>query len=195
MEDAFEPIAQTAARMFLSQGYAAVSLREVAEESGIQAASLYYHCPGGKSELYTRAVERFLEGYQRELTAAAGHASFPWALLRMTDWMVANPPVDLQRIVRVDLPRLDRRHGENLLERLHTAVLEPLAAAFRRAKDDGRLRQGVDPDLAAACVLALVDGLGHSHLPADRAATEGELDRACKDVRSGVSLLLEGATR
>jgi AcrR family transcriptional regulator len=193
MEDAFEPIAQTAAQMFLSQGYAAVSLRAVAEESGIQAASLYYHCPGGKSELYMRALERFLESYRRELAVAPGRATFPRALLRMTDWMVTHPPVDLQRIVRVDLPRLERRHSEKLLERLHTAVLEPLSALFKRAKEDGRLTQGVDPDLAAACVLALVDGLGHSHLPSDRAATKDELGRACKDVRTGVSLLLEGA--
>lgn len=193
MEDAFEPIAQTAARMFLSQGYAAVSLRAVAEASGIQAASLYYHCPGGKSELYMRALERFLEGYRRDLTATAGRAALPRALLRMTDWMVAHPPVDLQRIVRVDLPRLDRRHSEKLLERLHAAVLEPLSAVFERAKEDGRLTEGVDPDVAAACVLALVDGLGHSHLPWDRAPTQGELDHACKDVRSAVSLLLEGA--
>jgi AcrR family transcriptional regulator len=193
MDDAFEPIAQAAARMFLSQGYAAVSLRAVAEEAGIQAASLYYHCPGGKGELYMRALERFLGGYRRELAAAAGRAAFPRALLRTTDWMVTHPPVDLQRIVRVDLPRLDRRDSERLLECLHTAVLEPLSALFKGAKEDGHLAERVDPDLAAACVLALVDGLGHSHLPSDRAATKGELDQACNDVRAAVSLLLEGA--
>jgi AcrR family transcriptional regulator len=179
--------------MFLSQGYAAVSLRAVAEESGIRAASLYYHCPGGKAELYARAVERFFEGYRRELTAAAGRAGFPGALLQMTDWMVAHPPVDLQRIVRVDLPHLDRRDGEKLLERLHAAVLEPLSAAFQHAKGDGRLKERVDPEVAAACVVALVDGLGHAHLPSVRAATQHELSQACEAVRSGVTLLLDGA--
>ena len=84
-DDPFTQVATVAARQFLSRGFAAVSLRAIADELGIQPASLYYHCPGGKAELYARSLAHFLTGYRTELAAATGRARYPEALQRLVD--------------------------------------------------------------------------------------------------------------
>ncbi len=188
----FTRIALTAAPIFLSQGYAAVSVRKLAESMGIKAASLYHHCPGGKAELYVRSLGVFLEEYRAGLRSAAGRAGFPNALLRMADWMVVHPPVDLPRVLRVDLPHLDRGDASALVEQLHDAVLAPIAAALELAKGSGAVPQELDVGLAAASVVSLVDGLGFSHLPSDREPTTSEVSAAQRTVRAGLKLLVTG---
>lgn len=188
----FTRIALTAAPIFLAQGYAAVSVRALAERMGIKAASLYHHCPGGKTELYARSLVVFLAEYRSGLASAAGRAAFPNALLRMADWMVVNPPVDLPRVLRVDLPHLGENDGNDLVERLHESVLAPIAAALEDAKGSGAVAQELDVGLAAASVVSLVDGLGFSHLPSDREPTSDEVSAAQRTVRAGLWLLLSG---
>ena len=184
----FERIARTAAELFLAKGYAGVSLREVAAALGIRAASLYHHCPAGKAELYRRSLEVFLADYREGLAGSRGRARFPERLLRMTDWMLEHPPVDLQHIVRVDLPHLDEAAGLALNARLHDAVLGPYAETFEEAKRTGAVVPRLQAGLAAACVVSLVHGLGFAHVG------DGEERRAAKrTVRAGVRLLLDGA--
>jgi AcrR family transcriptional regulator len=194
-DESFTRVAMTAGRLFLARGYAAVSLRAIAEALGIRAASLYFHCPAGKAELYARSLEVFLGAYRGELALARGRARFPGAVYRMADWMLARPPVDLQRIVRVDLPQLDEARGRAVLEVLHDAVLGPFVEVFEAATAASALRRGVDAHIAAASVIALVDGLGWSHLPPGREATEEELAAAKRTVRAGLRLVVDGARR
>lgn len=184
---AFERIARTAARLFLEKGYAGVSLRAVAAELGIRAASLYHHCPAGKAELYERSLLVFLADYREALAAARGRARFPERLLRMTDWMVEHPPVDLQHIVRVDLPHLDPERAGELSARLHDAVLGPFVETLEEASGAGTLRSRVQTELAAACVVSLVQGLGFAHVGSD-----DERRAAIQMVRSGLRLFLDG---
>ena len=188
----FTRIALTAAPIFLAQGYAAVSVRALAERMGIKAASLYHHCPGGKTELYARSLRVFLAEYRSGLAAAAGRASFPNALLRMADWMVVHPPVDLARVLRVDLPHLDQNDANDLVEQLHDAVLAPIAAVLEGAKESGAVAKALDVGLAAASVVSLVDGLGFSHLPSDREPSSAEVSAAQRTVRAGLRLLIGG---
>ncbi len=189
----FDEIAVAAARLFLAHGFKGVSQRAIARELGIQAASLYHHCPGGKAELYVRSVGRFLDGYEERLLGSRGQAGFPESLLRMATFTLGENHVDLRRIVAEDLPNLpDDRHTE-LENRLHGALLRPFVQEFEAAKHSGRVRKRVDSSLAAACVLAVADNLGGLHLPNGAESSREELDEAKRLVRAGVSLLLNGA--
>jgi len=47
--------------------------------------------------------------------------------------------------------------------------------------------------MAASCVLAIADNIGGLHLPADEPPSEDALTLATQMVRSGISLLLDGA--
>lgn len=193
--ESFRRIASAVAPIFLAQGFAGVSLRGLASSLGIKAASLYHHCPGGKSELYVRSLEIYLSDYREGLAAAVGRASFPNALFRMADWMVEHPPVDIAQVMRLDVPHLEEESAAGLVAQLHDAVLQPFTAVLEAGKDSGAVRRGTDVNLAAAAVVSLVDGLGFSHLPPDRPATKGELVAAKDAVGRGLRLLLGGVSR
>lgn len=164
MEDAWQRVAARAAAMFLERGYAATSLRAIAGELGIRAASLYHYCPGGKPELYERSLTVLLERYRDGLEAARAGAEFPADVEGMVRYVAEHPLVDMQRIFQVDLPALgDEVATGRLLDRVHAAVHAPFAAAFSAAKAAGRVRDDVEPGVAAAAVVALASGLAALH--------------------------------
>jgi AcrR family transcriptional regulator len=51
-------ILEEASRLFIEQGYAATSIRQIAEAVGCTEAALYYHFKDGKRELLQAVVER-----------------------------------------------------------------------------------------------------------------------------------------
>ncbi len=58
----------------MEHGYAAITLRDLAERLDIRQASLYYHFPDGKEQLYVEMAERAFqthsEGMRRVMAAA-----------------------------------------------------------------------------------------------------------------------------
>ncbi len=185
----FDRIAAVAARQFVADGYAAVSLRSIAAELEIKPASLYYHCPRGKTELFARALSSYLDGYRTELTASAGRSRFPRAVFRMADWMLEHPPIDLQRIIRTDLAHLAPEDAELVTQALHDSVLGPFVEAFEDAGGHSDARGDIDPSIAASAVVALVSGLGFQHLPAGRPPIASELRAARSTVHRGLEML------
>jgi AcrR family transcriptional regulator len=179
----WEQIARTAARLFLEKGFASVSLREIAEPLGIKPASLYHHCAGGKAELYVRSVQESMRAYRSGLEHASEGFPFEKALARVAEEMVVKGGFDLSRIALVDLPAVREAGGDAdaALDSLHAGAHEPLRNLFLRGQAEGVVRSDVDPDLAAASVMAIVSGLGWHH--------EG----GAALVRSAVQLLLDGA--
>jgi len=52
-----DAIIEVASRLFLERGYAATSVRQIAEEVGVTEAALYYHFKAGKRELLEAVVQ------------------------------------------------------------------------------------------------------------------------------------------
>jgi len=190
--NSFDDLATIAARAFLQRGYAAVSLRALASEMGIQAASLYYHCPGGKAELFQRALRHHFERYGKKLAQIGARKTFPEDLYLMGAAMLQLGPVELRRIAQVDARHLKGEDAHALVQVIHDAVLSPFVEAIDRARTSSRVRANVDTELAASCVVALVDNLGFVHLPTEREASDAELKQARKLLRAGLSLLVHG---
>lgn len=51
-----ENLLDTAEQLFTSRGYTAVTLKDIAKALGIKQASLYYHFPLGKEDLYVEVM-------------------------------------------------------------------------------------------------------------------------------------------
>ena len=66
--NAREAILLSAKRMAQSHGYSGLNLRDIAQEVGIKAASIYYHFPG-KADLATAVAKRYWEDGAEALEA------------------------------------------------------------------------------------------------------------------------------
>jgi AcrR family transcriptional regulator len=71
-------ILEAAARLFRQRGYAAVSLRDIAEAVGMKTGSLYYHFPSKESlveEILTLGTQGAMEASQRAVAALGANAN------------------------------------------------------------------------------------------------------------------------
>jgi AcrR family transcriptional regulator len=70
-------ILEAAARLFRQRGYAAVSLRDIAEAVGMKTGSLYYHFPSKESlveEILTLGTQGAMEASRRAVAALGANA-------------------------------------------------------------------------------------------------------------------------
>jgi AcrR family transcriptional regulator len=118
--------------LFMEHGYAAVTLRDIANALGIRQASLYYHAPGGKEDLFVTVVERALERHQAGLEAAIADAGpeLRAQLNAAAAWLLSQPAMNFARMVQSDIAAVEGDARARLTERARTALLMPLQNAF-----------------------------------------------------------------
>jgi AcrR family transcriptional regulator len=152
-------VLNVAERLFSERGYTAVTLRDIAAELGMRQASLYHHAPGGKEQLYVDVTERGLARHQRELERAISAAGpdMHQQLSAVGDWLFSQPPINLARMTRSDLPALSPAHAERLSQALYQATLAVLERIFSEA--------GIDrphPTLLAGAFLSIVESIHYA---------------------------------
>ena len=137
-----ERVLQVAERLFSERGYHAVTLRDIATELGMKQASLYNHAPGGKEELYIAVVERSFARHGPNLEQAiAGAGPTLRAQLRAAArWLLAQPPINISRIISSDMPAISPAEAKRLLELLADALFIPLDKATQDAYLRGETR-------------------------------------------------------
>jgi AcrR family transcriptional regulator len=155
-----ERVQAVAERLFAERGYKAVTLRDIAQELGIRQASLYYHFPGGKEELYVtvtrHALERHREGIEQAIRS--GGDSLAGQLRAVAEWLLQHPPLDLVRMVQADMPAISAEHSKELLQLARDALLRPLENLFAEARARGETKRS-DDRLLAALFLSMADGI------------------------------------
>ncbi|HEY8601264.1 MAG TPA: TetR/AcrR family transcriptional regulator [Thermomicrobiales bacterium] len=154
-----ERVLLLAEALFSERGYDSVTLRDIAEAIGIRQASLYHHVPGGKEQLYVEVTERGLQRHQAGLEAALATATGIRAQLRAAArWLLSQPPMNLSRLVRSDLPAIAREHADRLLATSYTTLFAPIERALRDADRSAEIRLH-NPILLAATFISLIEGI------------------------------------
>lgn len=144
--------------LFSARGYAAVSIRELAAEAGVNSALINYHF-GGKEGLYTAVFEdqfgkiaaRFeqtlhsqtnpvdrLQGFIRALIAT--HQTNPY-IRRMMFSELSNPTPIFEKIVKVQIGRIYRLVTRTLQEGI----------------DQGQFRSDLNPTLATVTIAGMIN--------------------------------------
>lgn len=125
-------VLETAERLFSERGYTAVTLRDIAGSLGIKQASLYYHAPGGKEELFVLVTERGLERHQVGLEEAITQAGpqLRQQLRAAARWLLAQPALNFSRMMRSDMPAISPEQAERLRLKAYLALIAPLESAF-----------------------------------------------------------------
>jgi AcrR family transcriptional regulator len=147
-----------ALRLFARHGYAAVSMRRIAEEVGVQAGALYLYTPDKQSLLFD-----LMKGHMDELLAAwAAVPVRPGARDRLEDFVRFHIRFHLDRPEAVFLSYMELRN----LEPANFAEIEALRRAYE-TELEAILRDGVatgdfvvpDTKLATLAVIAMLTGV------------------------------------
>ncbi len=133
--EARERVLDAAERLFTERGYTSVTLRDIAAELSMRQASLYYHAPGGKEELFVTVTERGLARHRAGLeeAIAAAPADLRAQLRAAAGWLLSQPPMDWGRMMRSDMPAIGEAHAHRLTQAADAAVMQPLAHLFQTA--------------------------------------------------------------
>lgn len=162
--DSREQLLQLAEALFGERGYTSVTLRDIADAFEVRQAALYYHFPGGKEELFVEVIKRSFLRHRDGLNRAISQAEPGLAsqLNQMAEWLLAQPPLDLTRLARSDLPALSQDHAQVLHELGDVSLVEPIQQVLAQAYERGEIRL-VDAKLMATVFLSLIDTVHDMH--------------------------------
>jgi TetR/AcrR family transcriptional regulator, cholesterol catabolism regulator len=161
--DTREVLLRLAARLFATQGYSATTMRSIAEQANIEAASIYYHF-SSKEELVDVVMEhgadsifQHINGHfdalppnanaeDRFRAALVGQMS---ALLKFGDYALAHGRLLSQLPDAVRERQIKRRERH---QRVWTTVFDNL-------RNEGFLREDVDVSLCRIAVLGFINSV------------------------------------
>ncbi|CAM5324363.1 TetR/AcrR family transcriptional regulator [Leifsonia shinshuensis] len=166
-----QQIVDEAYRVFATRGYHGSSLREIAAAAGIGLSTLQHHF-GGKEDLLLAVLARRDEWGGRvqppgdEVGGDEAGGDGPAADLPFPDTVIAQARrnegipglIALYSILAAEATAPDHPGHEYFLGR-YARMQESYEREFAALAADGRLRDGVDPALAAATVVALWEGI------------------------------------
>lgn len=179
-------VLDVAEQLFMQRGYNAIALRDIAGHLGIKQASLYYHFPQGKEELYVAVAERAFARHHAGVSAAlAERIPLREQLRAVADWFGDQPRMCLMGMIHADLPALAPEQMRTVEQAAFLGLFLPLSQAFAAAQARGEIAPR-NPYLLAGAFLSLLDALAIGSTMPDglpRATMAGQL----------IDLLLDGA--
>ena len=153
-KDLKKQILDTAETLFADNGYAATSIRRIAEGSGVNPALVHYYFSNKKSLLQS-VLDRALEPMVLAIAEMKnGSEASPVMISSLLVSMAAKHPNIPRLLIReVFLPggEMQQHFAENMAPRLGGA----LPALLSREKTAGRLREDSDPAVSAMLILAV----------------------------------------
>lgn len=156
-------VLDTAQQLFHERGYKAVTMQDIAQALGMRQASLYYHAPRGKEQLFvdvaSRTFERHREGLQQAIRSAG--PDIRRQLLAVAGWLASQPPLNLFAMMHADMPALEYENVELLSLQAYRSLFGPLTEAFQAAQARGEI-QDVSPDLLAGSFLGLMESIAYA---------------------------------
>lgn len=148
-----QQIVDEAYRVFATRGYHGSSLREIAAAAGIGLSTLQHHF-GGKEDLLLAVLARRDEWNRR-----GDDLAFPDAIVAQARRNEGIPGlIALYSVLAAEATGPDHPGHEYFLRR-YAGMQESYEREFAALAADGRLRDGVEPALAAATVVALWEGI------------------------------------
>ena len=155
--EARERVLRAAEHLFSERGYKAVTMRDIANELGMKPASLYNHAPRGKEDLFIAITERNLSRHRAGIERAIAEArpELRAQLLAIAQWLLSQPPTNLQRMTHSDMPAIAEAEAERLSRLAYQSLLQPIMAAVRAAVERGEADRVRGPMLAGTFLVAI----------------------------------------
>lgn len=163
ISDGKQRLLDTAQQLFHERGYRAVTMQDIAQAMGMRQASLYYHVPQGKEQLFVEVAQRIFAQHCQALQSALGQAGadLESRLRAAAHWFNSQPAMNLLGMMHADVPALSNANHQQLNRLAAESLFEPLTQTFAAAIQQGEIRP-MQPDLLAGAFLALMDGIAYS---------------------------------
>ncbi|MGF1504688.1 MAG: TetR/AcrR family transcriptional regulator [Chloroflexi bacterium] len=167
-------VIEAAQGLLNERGYNAVTMKDIADSLDIKAASLYYHFPQGKEEMFAVVTEyTFMQHHTGMMQAlAAAGDSLPARLLAIANWFGSQKPLNLLAMVHSDMPAVGPEARERIEAALYRCIYRPVFNVFDHAQRTGESRP-VDPDIMTGTFLSLIDGIYYATEAIDSAPPFG----------------------
>jgi len=151
-------VREAALKLFAKNGYAAVSMRQIAGEVGVQAGALYNYTPDKQSLLFD-----LLRGHMDDLLqarAAGAQPDDPLAALEQFTRFHIRFHHDLPEAVFISYMELRNLTPENfeVIEGLRRCYEDQLETILRHGVTEGRF-DVAEPKIAAMAVIAMLTGV------------------------------------
>ncbi|WP_308466223.1 TetR/AcrR family transcriptional regulator [Rathayibacter soli] len=156
-----QQILHAAHQVFAARGYHAGSLREVAGAAGISLSNLTHHFPT-KEDLLLAVLElrdhggALRQAQEPETADAAGFREHLLAQARANESIPGL--IALYAVLSAESTTTEHPGREYFIGRF-SSLREAYTREFEALRDAGRLREGVDPLIAASSLVALWDGI------------------------------------
>lgn len=201
-----ETLLDSAQTLLVRHGYAGLSMRELARQSGLAKSTIYHHFHD-KREIFLCVLERDLNRVgDRVRCAAESEGSWTERLMR-----VVRTCLELQRERRPLILTALRDPGDmqgevcELLKKFRARLVEPIAALIAQGIEIGEARP-VRVEVAVLSLLGIVHGFVGHHMLVDGSTTDdsGTLDDSGvvadagideDAVESALQIFLYGITR
>ena len=154
-------VLDAAEQLFAVRGYTAVTLKHIAEHLGMKQASLYYHFPKGKEELYVEVMLRHLEQRRVRLKQLLEEAppTLEGRLQHVGTWLIQQPPLNGGRMILTDLPELSPESSVQLEAAIYRCVFAPLEELFAEYQNHLHPLLQTDPGFIGGTFLAAIEAL------------------------------------
>ncbi|RMF81339.1 MAG: TetR/AcrR family transcriptional regulator [Chloroflexi bacterium] len=120
--DLRETITEVSCNLFMEQGYASTSIKQIADAAGCTTAALYYYYEDGKEAILHKVIEQCVPDMMGMLATLEGASSLYELVMRLGDAMRTEGPELLRRLrwLMIELPNM----GEAERAMLHNRKLE-----------------------------------------------------------------------
>lgn len=151
-----ESILDAAEHLFADRGFSAVTIKEIAQSAGVNAALLYYY-HDSKETLYRHVIERFVadlvRGATARLEAAADAEDAIRGVTRAQFDMLSVKP-HLARLIVRELVDYHASHAVGALRDLGATLFRRLCRIISDGQARGVFRADLDPRFAAFSTIA-----------------------------------------
>jgi TetR/AcrR family transcriptional regulator len=145
-------VLSAAERLFAEQGFAATSMRDISQASGVSHPLIHHHF-GCKGDLYTAVKRRLIEDYARRFPNAAKAANRPLniraEMRRLMKYLGGNP-------MMFRLAARTRLEGDHQSWPGEPAVLDMLTRRISFSQKRGLIREDISPEHLSIMLLGLV---------------------------------------
>lgn len=156
-----ENLLDAAEQLFTSRGYTAVTLKDIAKALGIKQASLYYHFPLGKEDLYVDVMLRHLERRRTVLKKLIAQANpdLESCLQKLGIWLIKQPPLNGARMILTDLPQLSPEKAAQIESAMYRCAFAPIEDLFVTYRSDLQDNLRESPGFIGGTFLSAIEAL------------------------------------